>query len=266
MPAVVLLTTRVLAVTGTDTGVGKTVVACALASLAHQRGYRVAVMKPVESGVLFSLENKDGSARLDDDSEGTSHGNSHGSSDAERLIAAARSADSLELVSPYRFEEPLAPMVAAARAGAEIDIDHLDHCRRKLSEQADLLIVEGAGGLMVPIKRAFSYRDLFRLWDAQVVVVAGNKLGVINHTLLTMEALESDGLEVGGIVLSSLSRADSAAADISQKMNFDTLCQLLPEAPLFHLSWLEHVDNPGALAAAAAQAGLARLLPFQAPR
>lgn len=262
MPVVAPLTTRVLAVTGTDTGVGKTVVACALAALAHQKGYRVAVMKPVESGVLFNSENNDGSARLDDNSEGTSHG----TSDAERLVAAARSADSLELVSPYRFEEPLAPMVAAARAGAEIDIGHLDHCRRKLSEQADLLIVEGAGGLMVPIKRAFSYRDLFRLWDAQVVVVAGNKLGVINHTLLTMEALESDGLEVGGIVLSSLSRADSAAADISQKMNFDTLCQLLPEAPLFHLSWLEHVDNPGALAAAAAQAGLARLLPFQAPR
>lgn len=233
-----------LAVTGTDTGVGKTVVACALAARARQRGLRVAVMKPVESGI--DVAPTDGTVR----------------SDAERLRAAAGSTAPLDLVRPFVYDEPLAPMIAAARSGRPVVMAELDRCRAILEAETDLLLVEGAGGILVPLDVHTSYVDLFVRWQTGVVVVAGNRLGVLNHTLLTVRAIEAAGLHIRGVILSALTPPESpVATDPSRSTNFDALQQLLPHLPLFQFPWVEQVEDPDVLATTAAAAGFDQLLP-----
>lgn len=232
---------RRLGVTGTDTGIGKTVVTCALAARARQRGLRVAAMKPVESGVDERPVSVTGP-----------------SSDAERLRAACGNVDDLSLVRPYLLAEPLAPMIAAQRAGVQIDVGVLDRARAALEHERDLLLVEGAGGLLVPITGDVSYGDLFARWHCDVVVVAGNRLGVLNHVLLTVRAAEATGLAIAAIVLTSLNDHDATVAEAT---NFDALRDLLPNHRLLRFPWVDRVDDLDALAIAAEGAGLDVLLP-----
>lgn len=229
-----------LAVTGTDTGVGKTVVTCALAALARQRGMRVAAMKPIESGIEERPVSETGLA-----------------SDAERLRAATGSDASLSLVRPYVLAEPLAPMVAAQRAGVDIGMDVLDRARQQLERDTELLLIEGAGGLLVPITPTLSYLDLFARWRCELVLVAGNRLGVLNHTLLTVRVAADAGIPVRAIVLTAMTGRDATVAEAT---NFDALTQLLPETPLFRFPWVDRPDDLDALAAAAAGGGLDALL------
>jgi len=238
-----------LGITGTDTGVGKTVVACALAARARELGLGVAVMKPVESGIdarpQTGLETAGGL-----------------SSDAERLRQAAASPAALELVRPYCYAAPVAPMVAAQREGRSVELEHLDRCRELLEVEQELLIVEGAGGVLVPLDPETSYRDLFRRWSCDVVVVAGNRLGMLNHTLLTVQALEQSGVTVRGVVLSDLTPPESpSATDEARATNFEALGQLLPRVPVFQFPWVAQVDDFTALARTAAAAGLDQFLP-----
>ena len=229
-----------LGITGTDTGVGKTVVTCALAALARQRGMRVAAMKPLESGIVERQVSDTGLA-----------------SDAERLRAAAGFGASLDVVRPYVLAEPLAPMVAAERAGVSIALDVLDSARQTLEADAELLLVEGAGGLLVPITRSFSYLDLFARWQCELVLVAGNRLGVLNHALLTVRVAASAGVPVRAIVLTAMSERDTTVAEAT---NFDALTHLLPDTPLYRFPWVDRPDDLDALAAAAAVSGLDALL------
>lgn len=234
------LTPRRLGVTGTDTGIGKTVVTCALAARARQLGVRVAAMKPVESGI---------------EDRPPVHGDVV--SDAERLRAASGGVHELALVRPYVLAEPLAPMVAAQRAGVALSLDVLDSARTALEQAQELLLVEGAGGLLVPITPDVSYADLFARWQCAAVVVAGNRLGVLNHVLLTVQAIERAGLPLAAIVLTSISEADPTVAEAT---NYDALHQLLPGRPLYRFPWIDRVDDLDALALAAHAAGLDRLL------
>ncbi len=179
---------RGLVVTGTDTGVGKTTVACALAGLFREAGRRVGVLKPVETGCEGAeLAPADGLA-----------------------LAAAAGIDfeggevSLADVVPWRFPDPLAPEEAARATGAQITVDRIYQAMDRWMGRADLTLVEGAGGLMVPINERFTFADLFLGLELPVVVVAANRLGVINHTLLTMEALERRGLKPVAIALCRL--------------------------------------------------------------
>jgi dethiobiotin synthetase len=230
-----------LGVTGTDTEIGKTVVSCALLSMARARGLRIAAMKPLETGVFARTRVDSPSMR----------------SDAERLRAAAGVNDPLELIRPIGLVEPLAPMVAARRAGLTIDLEHLDRAYHTLSENRDLMLVEGAGGLLVPITRAFSYADLFARWRCELVIVAGNKLGVINHTLLTVHAAASVGLRVRAVVLTSLTGRDASVAEAT---NFDALTDLLPHVRCLRFPWVDRWEDADALCAAAEGTGLAQLL------
>jgi dethiobiotin synthetase len=232
---------RRLGVTGTDTGIGKTVVTCALAARARQRGVRVAAMKPVESGIEERPVSPTGLA-----------------SDAERLRAACGDGDPMSLVRPYVLEEPLAPMVAAQRAGVIIEMAALDAARAELERDRDLLLVEGAGGLLVPITPTLSYADLFSRWQCDLLLVAGNRLGVLNHVLLTVRAAESAGLSIAAIVLTALSAQDASVAEAT---NYDALRQLLPRHRVLRFPWVDRVDEPEALAIAAEAAGLDVLLP-----
>ena len=226
---------RRLGITGTDTGVGKTVVSCALAARARQLGLQVAAMKPLESGV---------DARAAD-------------ADALRLNAACGGTFDPALVRPYLLREPLAPWVAAEREGLRIDLTRLAAARASLEQERDLLIVEGAGGLLVPITSEMSYDGLFAAWQCELVVVAANRLGVLNHTRLTLQAARAAGLSVRAVVLTAL---HDGADDVAQSSNPDALRRLLPDLPLFAFPFVPAVDDLSVLASAAHTAGLDALL------
>jgi dethiobiotin synthetase len=171
-----------LFVTGTDTGVGKTLVAGALAAAAHDCGVRVGVMKPVESG----CQRRDG--RLVP-------------GDAVFLREMARSGASLDLVNPYAMQHALAPALAAELEGVPIDLARIELCYRTLAAEYAPVIVEGAGGLLTPLSGGLTMRDLAVMLRLPVLVVARNTLGALNHTMLTVQSARQAGLDVIGIVL-----------------------------------------------------------------
>lgn len=164
-----------LFVTATDTGVGKTWVACALARAAVRRGLRVAVMKPCETG--------DGD-------------------DGARLLDAAGRALDPELARPYRFHLPASPEVAARAEGAVVDPTRIADACARLTRDADFTLVEGAGGLLVPLAPGVLMADLAARLGLPLLVVARASLGTVNHTLLTLEAARARALAVAGVVLS----------------------------------------------------------------
>lgn len=165
-------------VTGTDTGVGKTVVTCALVRGLRQRGVDAGAMKPVETGV--------GEA---------------GPADALALRAAAGGADPLDDVCPQRFALPAAPTVAARHAGARVDLAAVDAAWARLRERHAWLAVEGAGGLLVPAAEGVTMADLAERLGLPVLVVARAALGTVNHTRLTLEAARARGLALAGLVI-----------------------------------------------------------------
>ena len=183
-------------ITATDTGAGKTIVTSSIARALRLRGVDVGVMKPVESGCV----DKDGALVPED---------------ALALKEASGSTDSIEEICPYRLPLPLSPHLAARRAGVEIDFGALLSGFRKLSGRHDLMLVEGAGGLLTPLTDELTIADLAMKLQLPVIIVAASKLGVINHTLLTIEAVQRRGLEVGAVILN---RA-SGAADLSAGHN-----------------------------------------------
>lgn len=196
-----------LAVTGTDTGVGKTLVTCALVTALRTAGLRVAAMKPIETGVT-------------DRSTGT---------DAERLWRAAGAVHAPDDVCPATYAEPLAPLVAAARARRPVDLARVEAARARLEAVADTLVVEGAGGLLVPFARQLGGApiDLATLalrWRLDLVVVAANRLGVINHALLTVREAERRGVTVRAVVLNTVR---AAPADVAEATNAGALRELL---------------------------------------
>ena len=168
-----------LFITGTDTGVGKTVVACAIAEALRRRQIDVGVMKPIETGV-----------------------GAQGPLDAIALYEAAGVDDALELVCPQRFELPAAPSVAASAEGRVVDLELIRAAHAELERRHAFLLIEGAGGILVPILANYSMADLATEFDAPLVVVTRASLGTINHTLLTLEAVERRGLALAGVVIS----------------------------------------------------------------
>ena len=178
-------------------------------------------------------------------------------SDAAQLARATGDNDSINVVGPVSLEEPLAPMMAANRAGFLIDLDVLDRAMETLSSDRDLLLVEGAGGILAPITAEYSFAHLFKRWDSDVLVVAGNRLGVLNHTLLTVRAAESEGLRVRAVILTDLSDSDPTVAEAT---NFDALVALLPHLSIYRFPWTDRIHDMSAMAVAAAGAGLDDIL------
>ena len=166
-------------VTGTDTGVGKTVVGRALVRALRARGVDVGVLKPIETGV--------GDA---------------GPLDAIALRDAAGVRDSLDDVCPQRFALPAAPTVAAEAEGRRVDLGAVDRAFARIAERHEFVVVEGAGGLLVPVADGVAMGDLAARMSLPVIVVARAALGTINHTLLTLEAAEARDLDVLGVVIS----------------------------------------------------------------
>ena len=169
-------------ITGTGTGVGKTYVGAGIAAALRSMGIDAGVMKPVETG----CRTRNGILVP---------------RDAIALARAAGVSDPLDQVNPLRFREPLAPAVAAERAGTPIRMGKIVAAFRTLRRKHDFLIVEGAGGIMVPLTYRSSFLDLAASLGLPVIVVALPGLGTINHTLLTVAALRSREIEIAGIVI-----------------------------------------------------------------
>jgi dethiobiotin synthetase len=137
--------------------------------------------------------------------------------DAYYLREASGCDEPLETICPYSLRDPLAPSVASDRSGVKIDIGHIETLYHELSSKHDITIVEGAGGLLVPLLPHYTYADLARLLNLSVVVVAANRLGAINHLLLTLEHASCRGLRVLGYILSRLEAQPSLAADTNRE-------------------------------------------------
>lgn len=224
-----------LAVTGTDTGVGKTMVTCALLAALAARGLAVAGMKPVETGITER----------------------HAGTDAARIRRAAGDADDPHDVCPATYAEPLAPWVAAERAGRPLDVDALDAARARLEASADGIVVEGAGGLLVPFTRDASFADLAARWSLDLVVVAADRLGVLNHALLTVREAARRGLRVRAVVLNAV---QPPVGDAVEFTNAATLRALLPDVPVLAFPHLPPAAHDDLAALARAGAPLAALL------
>ena len=225
---------RAIFVTGTDTGVGKTLVSVCLA--AYFSGIKrlcVGVMKPFETGLpvdrteLFPC-------------------------DALALKTASGSADDISLITPCSFRLPLAPETAARLEDKEVDLAPVDRAFQEIVESHDITIIEGAGGVLVPIMENFFFADLIVRWGLPVVVAARLGLGTINHTLLTVKFLESQGTRVIGVVLNDTEGDDGVAA----RTNPDMLRKYLTVPVLGVLPHLEGPEwrdpDPGTLADMAA--------------
>ncbi len=190
-----------LFITGTDTGVGKTYVACLIARALRLKDTKVGVMKPVETGCApdpnapNANDATGGRARLVP-------------KDALALIEAAQSDQPLDDVNPYRFAAPLSPHAAAEAAGTRIDTAKILAAAARNAERHDVLLVEGAGGLLVPLCDGILTVDLARAIADHVIIVARDALGTINHTLLTLAAARAHGLSVLGVVLDAVERED----------------------------------------------------------
>ena len=212
-------------ITGTDTGVGKTYVTCGLAAALCRRGKKVGVLKPAETG----CELRDGQLYP---------------ADTLDLIRYAGGLLPAELVCPYQLSAALAPEAAAEVAGVTIEKDTiLDHYRR-IATHHDITLVEGAGGLLVPLSTDYTFADLILDLHIPLVVVVASKLGAINHTLLTLQCAEGLGLSVRGYILNHLQRdADLATRTNSQVLARWTKVPCLGAVPFSPLARGEDEDT-----------------------
>ena len=206
-----------LFITGTDTGVGKTVVAGAIAAWFRRQGRRVAVLKPIATGCERRREGLV-------------------STDAEFLAHCADTPHPLDLVCPQRYVDPLAPAVAAERAGQPVDWAAVQRSIDLMARDSDVFIVEGVGGAMVPLDERHTVLDLAAWLGLPSVVVARAGLGTINHTLLTVEAMRKVG-PVAGVVINRYPAENAGVAEetnprmISRWGRIPVLC-IVPDEPV----------------------------------
>jgi dethiobiotin synthetase len=212
---------RGIFLTGTDTDVGKTLVACALVRSLRAQGMRVGVMKPVAAGA----HRTPGGLR---------------NSDALALIEAAGAdpASVYPMVNPYCFEPPVSPHIAADEANISLDTDLIVQKFREQAAGCDWMVVEGAGGWLAPLSASHCIADLAVALGLPVLLVVGLKLGCLNHAQLTRQAIAARGVRFAGWIGSAI---DPAMARAQQ--NLDTLGRLLGEPPLAVLPRLEETSD-----------------------
>ncbi|HTE14563.1 MAG TPA: dethiobiotin synthase [Burkholderiales bacterium] len=205
------MTARGFFVTGTDTGVGKTLVACALLRAFAARGLRVIGMKPVAAGA--HLVN---GVWVNDD--------------VEQLIAASNVRAPRDAINPYCFESPMAPHIAAAIQKNIIKIKYLRSYYQSLSAFAEVVVIEGAGGFCVPLNDHETSADLAQQLAVPVVLVVGMRLGCLNHALLTAEAIRARGLTLAGWVANhvdpAMAQADANVAALQARLAAPLLARI----------------------------------------
>ena len=181
-------------ITGTDTNVGKTYVACKLIADYVAQGYKVIGMKPVAAG----CELVDG-AWVNED--------------VLKLEAASNVKAPRSLTNPYSFKEPIAPHIAAENENVNIEIKVIQQAFKQLADMVDIVIVEGAGGFLVPLNSEQTMADLAVSLDIPIILVVGMKLGCINHSLLTVEVIQARKLTLHGWVANAIDPNMQVAAE-----------------------------------------------------
>lgn len=208
-------------ITGTDTGVGKTVATACLLSLYRKHGLNVGVMKPIETGV---------------DPECSSAANS----DAKFLMEIAQSADPLSEVCPVRLKTPASPYQAARMENCPIDIDRIINGFHQLAGKYDHMLVEGVGGLLVPLEPKYLISDLIRDLGLPLLVVSRNTLGTLNHTLLTLRAAHEAGIEIWGVILN---RTKAGGKDSIEQGHADIITELSGVPVLGEIPFLGQISE-----------------------
>jgi dethiobiotin synthetase len=198
-------------VTGTDTGVGKTIVACALALALKQRGFHVGVMKPVETGW---------------------HTDPHYVADGDRLRSAIDTPLPPEVVSPYRLPPVLAPLAAARQTGITIEIPRIYEAFARIAGSHQVTVVEGVGGLFVPLTETTLVIDLIAELGLPAVVVGRTRLGGVNHALLTLESLERRRITVLGVILNEPTPGADSPAESRQAASTVELLREMGRVPV----------------------------------
>ena len=197
---------QTLFITGTDTGAGKTVLTALLARFLRERGVNAAALKPICSG---------------------------GRADARALRAAMNGALSLDEINPWHFRAPIAPLMAARRERKHVHLPETLAYIRAVQKKFDVLLVEGAGGLLSPLGENFDSGDLIAALGALPLVVAQNRLGTVNHILLTLEALPRSATARARVVLMSPPKRD-----VSAGANARLLAEFFDARRIFTLPWL----------------------------
>ncbi|GAB6138685.1 dethiobiotin synthase [Halanaerobaculum tunisiense] len=207
---------------GTDTDIGKTVVTAGLTAALRQQSYDLGVMKPFQSGAI-------------------EEGNKLLAPDIEFVLKHTSLDTDYDLLNPIRLEPPLAPSVAAREEGVEIDLDQVKSAYQQLQEKYQGLVVEGAGGLMVPLAKDFLIPDLVTMLDLPVIIVARPNLGTINHTVLTVKLARQLGIDVLGVIINGYPQE----AGVAEETNPDIISDLA-EIPILgivpYIEDLEEVD------------------------
>ena len=206
-----------LYVTGTDTGIGKTLASCALLHALRGHGLRAVGMKPVASG----CERVDGEWR---------------NADALALQAAGGAGIAYADINPFALEHPLAPELAAREAGVEVALEPILAAHARLAQQADALIVEGVGGWAAPLSATLMQADLVRALQLPVLLVIGLRLGCLNHALLSARAIAADGLHLAGWIASHV--------DPAMERVEDNLAMLRKRMPAMCWGVLPHAQPP----------------------
>jgi dethiobiotin synthetase len=190
-------------VTGTDTGIGKTLISGGIAHILRNAGKRVGVFKPVASGCQ---RNFDGLVNAD----------------AEFLRACSHCDFDLEVINPVRYLAPAAPIVCIEHENRQVDFAAIETAYNRICDQSDVMIVEGVGGLRVPIAPGVDVIELAKAFNLPLIIVTRPDLGTINHTLLTIDAARNAGLDIAGLVISGYNADTAGLAE-------ETLPQVLEE-------------------------------------
>lgn len=217
-------------ITGTDTGVGKTLIAGAVVCALKSLGLHTGVMKPVESGC----------------SRGDSLLVPH---DGAFLKQIAHADDPMSDISPSLFESPLAPMAAAEIEKKDVDLVSVKKAFERLSHRYDTLVVEGIGGLMVPLKKDYYALDLAGDFGLPLIVTTRPGLGTINHTILTVNAALEKGLKVAGVIINYSS---PPRGDLAEETNLTLLPRILPVAVAGVFPYIGNPDEESIAGAARA--------------
>ncbi len=191
-------------ITGTDTGVGKTYVAIGLIKTMKEKGLNFCPMKPVETGCRI----RRGELVPED---------------SVKLMEASGVNEPIDLINPYRLKNPLAPSVAADIERVHINRRRIFSVYNRLLKKYDFIIVEGAGGIMVPMDKKYLFLDLIKDFNLPVVIVSRPGLGTINHTLLTIKAIRNNGLNIFGVIINYTVKSKKG---LSEKTNPEAIEKL----------------------------------------
>ena len=199
-----LLKNKGLFITGTDTSVGKTLIAGAIAKILSQKGKTIGVFKPVATGCK---KTKKGLV----------------SEDAEFLAHCAGSKLTLDIINPITFKIPAAPLACEKAENRKVDLRAIAAAYKQISQKSDFVIIEGIGGIKVPITKNIDVLGLVKSFNLPVVIVARSKLGTINHTLLTIDAVRRAGLSLAAVLINGY---DEMTKDIAEKTSAEIIKKL----------------------------------------